>query len=296
MANRMGEHIATENLLGTYLKDRRAKLDPAAFGFPPERRRTPGLRREEVAQRASISPTWYTWLEQGRGGAPSPDVLDRIARALMLTEVEREHLFLLGLGRPPEVRYRKDEGVTPRLQRVLDALEPSPALIRTATWDVVAWNQAATVMLTDYGSLAPEQRNILRFIFLDPRVRAAQYDWESVARFVVGAFRVDAARAGAAAQVEPLVDELSRLSPEFKAMWRDNDVRSHGDGVKRIRHPVLGPIAFEYSAFAVDGRPDLSMVVYNPATPADAERITSLRQARSSGHRTEAALRPTRPG
>ena len=196
MANRMSEHLATENLLGTYLRDRRTKLDPAAFGFPPERRRTPGLRREEVAQRANISPTWYTWLEQGRGGAPSADVLDRIARALMLTDVEREHLFLLGLGRPPEVRYRKNEGVTPRLQRVLDALEPSPALIRTATWDVVAWNRAATVMLIDYGSLPPEQRNILRFIFLDPRARAAQYDWESVARFVVGAFRVDAARAG----------------------------------------------------------------------------------------------------
>jgi transcriptional regulator with XRE-family HTH domain len=272
----VGRYIATETQLGAYLKGRRAKLDPAAFGFPPERRRTPGLRREEVAQRANISPTWYTWLEQGRGGAPSADVLDRIARALMLTDVEREHLFLLGLGRPPEVRYRKDEGVTPRLQRVLDALEPSPALIRTATWDVVAWNRAATVMLTDYGSLPPEQRNILRFIFLDPRVRAAQYDWESVARFVVGAFRVDAARAGAAAEVEPLVDELCRLSPEFKTMWRDNDVRSHGEGVKQIRHPLLGPLAFEYSAFAVDGRPDLSMVVYNPVTPADAEKIRSL--------------------
>src|SRR6185437_10518755 len=276
MANMMGGPITTESPLGAYLKDRRTKLDPAAFGFSTERRRTPGLRREEVAQRANISPTWYTWLEQGRGGAPSADVLDRIARALMLTEVEREHLFLLGLGRPPEVRYQRNEGVTPRLQRVLDALEPSPALIRTAIWDVVAWNQAATVMLTDYGSLPPEQRNVLRFIFLDPRVRAAQYDWESVARFVVGAFRVDAARAGAAAAVEPLVDELCRLSPEFKAMWRDNDVRSHGEGVKHIRHPVLGPLAFEYSAFAVDGRPDLSMVVYNPATPADAERITSL--------------------
>jgi hypothetical protein len=203
-------------------------------------------------------------------------VLDRIAQALMLTDVEREHLFLLGLGRPPEVRYRKDEGVTPRLQRVLDALEPSPALIRTATWDVVAWNRAATVMLTDYGSLPPQQRNILRFIFLDPRVRAAQHDWESVARMVVGAFRVDAARAGAAAEVEPLVDELCRLSPEFKAMWRDNDVRSHGEGVKRIRHPILGLVAFEYSAFAVDGRPDLNMVVYNPATRADAEKIRSL--------------------
>jgi len=156
---------------------RRAKLDPTALGFPSERRRTLGLRREEVAQRANISPTWYAWLEQGRGGAPSADVLDRIARALMLTDVEREHLFLLGLGRMPEVRYQRNEGVTPRLQRVLDALDPSPALIRTATWDVVAWNRAATVMLMDYASLPPERRNILRFIFLDPRARAAQYDW-----------------------------------------------------------------------------------------------------------------------
>ncbi len=267
---------AAQNLLGTYLKDRRARLDPAAFGFPPARRRTPGLRREEVAQRAHISPTWYTWLEQGRGGAPSADVLERIARALMLTEVEREHLFLLGLGRPSEVRYRRSEGVTPRLQRVLDALEPSPALIRTATWDVVAWNRAATVMLTDYAALPPEQRNILRFIFLDPRVRAAQYDWHSVARFVVGAFRVDAARAGAAAAVQPLVDELCRLSPEFKAMWGAHDLHSHGEGTKQIRHPLLGRITFEYSGFSVDGRPDLSMVVYNPATPADVAKIRSL--------------------
>src|SRR5580658_5176324 len=185
------------NPLGTYLKDRRVKLDPEAFGFSAGRRRTPGLRREEVAQRANISPTWYTWLEQGRGGAPSADVLDRIARALMLTEREREHLFLLGLGRPPEARYQKND-VTPRLQRVLDALDPSPALIRTATWDVVAWNRGATSLLMDYGALPPEQRNMLRFIFLDPRVRDAQYDWQSVARFVVGAFRGDAARAGAA--------------------------------------------------------------------------------------------------
>src|SRR6201990_528828 len=106
------------NSLGTYLRDRRAKLDPAALGFPLRRRRTPGLRREEVAQRANVSATWYTWLEQGRGGAPSADVLDRIARALMLTDVEREHLFLIGLGRPPEVRYRHDEDVTPPQPRV----------------------------------------------------------------------------------------------------------------------------------------------------------------------------------
>ena len=230
-----------------------------------------------MAQRADISPTWYTWLEQGRGGAPSSEVLDRIARALMLTDVEREHLFLLGLGRPPELRYRKDSsGVTPRLQHVLDALQPSPALIRTATWDVVAWNRPATLLLTDYGALPPDRRNILRFIFLDPQVRAAQYDWEGVARFVIGAFRVDAARAGAAEDVQPLVEELSRLSPEFKAMWADHEIRTHGEGVKHIRHPLLGPLGFEYSAFAVDGRPDLSMIVYNPATQADVWKIAAL--------------------
>ena len=253
------------------------KLDPAAFGLPQERRRTPGLRREEVAQRANISPTWYTWLEQGRGGAPSAEVLDRIARALMLTDIEREHLVLLGLGRSPDVHYQKNASVTPRLQRVLDALDPSPALIRTAIWDVVAWNRAATLMLTDYGSLPQEKRNILRLIFIDWHARAAQYDWESVARFVVAAFRVDAARAGAATEVAPLVDELCRLSPEFKMMWQENDVRrSHGDGVKHIRHPVLGPLAFEYSDFSVDGRTDLSLVVYNPATPEDAAKLATL--------------------
>src|ERR1700739_3508004 len=167
------------NQLGTYLKDRRAKLDPAALGFSAKRRRTPGLRREEVAQRANVSATWYTWLEQGRGGAASAEVLDRIAGALMLTDVEREHLFLIALGRPPEVRYQATEGVTPRLQRLLDALELSPAIVKTPTWDVVAWNRAAAAVLTDYGALAPEQRNILRLVFCDPRVRAAQYDWDS---------------------------------------------------------------------------------------------------------------------
>ena len=264
------------NSLGVYLRNRRTKLDPASFGFSGSRRRTAGLRREEVAQRANISATWYTWLEQGRGGSPSADVLDRIAKALTLTEVEREHLFLLGLGRPPEVRYRGRDAITPRLQRLLDALSYSPAIVRTATWDVVAWNRAAAAVLTDYGTLPPDQRNILRMIFCDPRVRAAQWDWESVARFVVATFRIDAARAGADAEVAPLVDELNRSSPEFASMWRDNNVQTHGDGVKRLRHPRLGPITVEYSAFAVDARPDLSLIVYNPATAADQKLIASL--------------------
>ncbi|RVA46142.1 XRE family transcriptional regulator [Mesorhizobium sp. M7A.F.Ca.US.001.01.1.1] len=276
MANRMPSNSGS---LAAFLKDRRTRLDPASFGFSG-RRRTPGLRREEVAQRANISPTWYTWLEQGRGGAPSADVLNRIAKGLLLTEAEREHLFMLGLGRPPEVRYRGVEGVSPRLQRLIDTLDASPAIVRTATWDVVAWNRAARVVLTDYSTLPEGERNILRFMFLSPHIRARQHDWQNLARFVVGAFRADAARAGAVSQVRELVDELCSASPEFAALWRENGVLGHGDGTKRLKHPELGDIELEYSGFAVDGRPDLSLTVYNPVDSAVADRIRTLALAR----------------
>ena len=265
--------VPSSNPLGSYLKDRRTRLDPASLGFAGGRRRTPGLRREEVAQRANISPTWYAWLEQGRGGAPSADVLNRIAKGLMLTDSEREHLFMLGLGHPPEVRYKAAEGVSPRLQRVLDAMDATPAIVKTALWDVVAWNRAAAALLTDYGKLAPADRNILKMMFSNSRVRAAQDDWQSVARFVVGAFRADAARAGATAEIGQFVEELSRLSPEFEALWLANDVNAYGEGLKRLHHPKLGLLELEFSAFAVDGRPDLGMIVYNPVTAADADRI-----------------------
>jgi transcriptional regulator with XRE-family HTH domain len=270
----------SDKQLGAFLQDRRRRLDPAALGFVTPRRRTPGLRREEVAQRAHISATWYTWLEQGRGGAPSAHVLERIAGALMLTDAEREHLFLLGLGRPPARPYQAAQGVSPRLQRLLDALDCSPAIIKSATWDVLAWNAAAAVVLTDYGALPPAQRNVLRLVFGNPRVRAAQADWLGIARFVVGAFRADAARAGAAAEIGRLVEELSRLSPDFAALWRENDVGYHGEGVKRLRHPLLGPLELEFSCFAVDGRPDLAMVVYNPVSAVQAQSIRDLVAAR----------------
>jgi len=266
------------NKLGNYLRDRRARLDPAAFGLTIGRRRTPGLRREEVAQRANISPTWYTWLEQGRGGAPSADVLDRIARGLMLTDPEREHLFMLALGRPPEVRYKPVDGVSPRLQRVLDALEISPAIIKTATWDVVGWNRAAAAIFTDYAKLPRDQRNILRLMFADAGIRAKQEDWQSVARFVVGAFRADATRAGANAEITKLVEELSRASPEFRALWRDNDIAAPGEGLRRLRHAELVMLELEFSAFAVDGRPELGMVIYNPASKGVADRIRNYLQ------------------
>ncbi len=264
-----------ENSLGAYLKDRRSRLDAAALGYVTGRRRTAGLRREEVAQRANVSATWYTWLEQGRGGAPSTTVLDRVANALMLTDAEREHAHLLAFGRPPEVHYKAVESISPRLQHILDALKYSPAFVRTSTWNIVGWNKAATLVLgqTDESG---KPRNILRNFFGNHRVRALQTDWQAAARYVVAAFRADITRAGATEEVRQLIDELSRTSPEFDALWRENDIISHGGGLKQLKHPVVGVLSMEYSSFAVDGRPDLTLVIYQPETAEDTKRVREL--------------------
>ena len=262
------------NAFGVFLKDRRTRLDPIALGMDMSRRRTPGLRREEVASRAAVSATWYTWLEQGRGGAPSAPVLDRIARALMLTEAEREHLFLLGLGRPPERSEPARGDVTPRLQRILDAFTLAPVFLRTPTWDVVAWNEVATKVLHDYGLMPPGKRNIIRMLFTNPAMKKKNPNWERDARFVVATFRADVTRAGAAGRMEGFIEELCRDSADFATIWRENDVQVvYGEKAKLIQHPELGKMELEYSSFAVEGRPDLILVVYNPATEADRDKV-----------------------
>lgn len=265
-----------ENLVGTFLKARRAKLNPAAYGFATARRRTPGLRREEVAERAGISAKWYTFLEQGRGGAPSVAVLDGLSRALDLTQAEREHLFQLVQPRPRANAEDPAERVSPALRLLLDAMEFIPAFVKTPSWDIVAWNRAAAAALTDYGALPQDGRNLLRLIFSDPNARASMFDWESNARFAVAAFRLEAARAGTSDAAAALVEELSRASPDFTAMWREQEVGPLGKGVKRIEHPTAGPLNFEYVTFAVDEQPDLGLIVFTPATPSDTKRIREL--------------------
>ena len=183
---------------------------------------------------------------------------------------------MLALGRPPEVRYRATGSVTPRLQRLLDAMLTSPAIIKTATWDV--WHGTGRQPLCSPTTQRCRQASATSCgsSSANDRVRGSQEDWESTARFVVSAFRADAARAGAVSEVSQLVAELSSSSPEVAALWDGNDVRFHGEGAKRLRHPVLGPIDLEYSSFAVDGRPDVGMIVYNPVEPAITERIRAL--------------------
>lgn len=268
--------MATDRLaLGSYLRERRARLDPARLGLPLTRRRTPGLRREEVAQRANVSATWYTWLEQGRGGAPSADVLDRIARALSLGAAEREHLFLLAQHRPPAASYEPVAAISPQLQAVLDSLTHSPALIRNSTWDALAWNRAARAVLGDFAAVPVEQRNILRRLFVTPRP-AHLPDWEGVARFAVAAFRADTARAGATREAEALAEELRQTDPDFAAIWDDHDVRRHGEATKVISDPIRGDLTLHYAAFGVDAQPDLTLIIYTPAADADRAQIARL--------------------
>lgn len=260
--------------LGGFLRDRRARLSPGPGA--PGRRRTPGLRREEVAGRAGFSVTWYTWLEQGRGGPPSAAVLERLARALELDAAGREVLFLLAQHRPPPLDPAPPPPVAPALQRVLDALPASPAFVRTPTWDVVAWNAAAAAVLADYAALPPAERNVLRRLFGDPCARSSLPDWEENARFVVSVFRLDVARAGDRPEAAALAAELQATSADFRRLWAENDVRGHGVGLKRLRHPQVGPLTLEYSAFAVDGADGLAMVVYTPASPADVRAVEAL--------------------
>ena len=206
--------------LGSFLRDCRARLSPPSDA--PGRRRTPGLRREEVAARASVSVTWYTWLEQGRGGPPSDEVLERLARALELDATGREVLFLLA-NEPPPLTPVVPSAVPEALQRVLDAMPTSPAIVKTPTWDVVAWNAAAAAVLGDYGEVEIRERNALRRLFTDLH-RASLPHWEADARFAIAAFRLGVARAGGSAQADALVAELQASSEDFRRLWAENDV------------------------------------------------------------------------
>lgn len=268
--------------LGGFLRDRRARLSPGPGA--PGRRRTPGLRREEVAARAGVSVVWYTWLEQGRGGPPSDEVLERLARALDLDAGGREILFLLAQQRPPPISPAPPSPVAPTLQRVLDALATGPAIVKTPTWDVVAWNTAAIAVLANYETLPVGERNVLRRLFGDPEVRAALPHWEADARFAVAVFRVDVARAGGSSEALKLAAELQETSADFRRLWAENEMRSHWVGQKRIHHPLAGPLSFETMAFAVDGADGLSMIVFTPSAPVDAAAVAALL---ANGPRTE---------
>ncbi|WP_051247939.1 helix-turn-helix transcriptional regulator [Inquilinus limosus] len=258
------QRVEDRRALSDFVRDRRARIAPEAVGLPAgPRRRTPGLRREEVAQLAGIGVTWYTWFEQGRAIQVSADFLERVCRALRLSEAERAHLYALAQHRPPPHAAPGLPTVSPILQALLDSL-PNPAYIKTARWDIVAWNAATTALFGDYALIPPDQRNSLWLIFTDPRYRRMMPDWEEGARRVLAKFRLDHGRAGGDPAFAGLVDRLKAASPEFRRWWPRQDVAERSEGLKRIRHDTLGELEFAHATFLVEGAPDLRLVTYTP--------------------------------
>lgn len=250
---------------GDFLRSRRQRLAPADVGLPGGvRRRTPGLRREEVAMLAGVGTTWYTWLEQGRDVRPSNEVLGALAAALKLDPAERRHLFVLHDRPAPELRPAGDERIEAPLRRMLDSLTGQPAYVLGRRWDILAWNAAADAVFGPYARLEGDERNTLHLLFADPAHRRLLTDWEAVARASLAMFRADSARFAGDAGFERLVARLTRESEAFAAWWPRREVARPLSGHKRIDHPRAGRMVFEYSSFGVGDAPDMKLIVFTP--------------------------------
>jgi transcriptional regulator with XRE-family HTH domain len=250
---------------GEFLRSRRERLTPSDVGLPDGfRRRTPGLRREEVALLAGVGVTWYSWLEQGREVQPSAEVLSALADALRLNAAERRHLYILNDRPPPDRRPSGPERVEPPLLRMLESLTGQPAYVLGRRWDVLAWNRAAELLFGDYGQLEGDERNIIHMVFANKAHRRLLIDWDELAPTSLAMFRADSARYAGDADFERLIGALKRASSEFRELWSRQDVLRSMANQKRIRHPVAGRMTFEHTSFAVSGQADMKLVVYTP--------------------------------
>jgi transcriptional regulator with XRE-family HTH domain len=261
--------------LGAFLVSRRAKLSPDSVGLPAGgRRRTPGLRREEVAQMAGLGVTWYTWLEQGRDIQVSTPALDRIAAALRLHAIERAHLFVLAGRSAPATPLNAGTPVSPLVQRMIDGLHDQPAFVRNGRWDAVAWNLGATKLLVDFDKRPKPDHNLLWLLFTDPWMRRLLPDWDNDIRRCIARFRTDFARAGGHSAYQALVDDLMAAAPEFRPLWQQHDVLAPSDGLKRMDHPLVGYMELEHTVLSAN---DLQVIVYSapPGSPS-AERLARL--------------------
>jgi transcriptional regulator with XRE-family HTH domain len=265
--------------LADFLRTRRARLSPADVGLPPGlRRRTPGLRREEVAELANIGTSWYVWLEQGRDVHPSAPVLESLAQALRLTLNERRHLFLLA-GQPlPPHASPSEESASPALQQMLDDLNPTPAYAVGRRWDYLAWNKAADALFAISEASSRYARNLVWRLFTSPTMRERP-NWEQIACSTLAEFRTANARYPGDRWFEELIEDLKQVSPDFCRWWPHHDVRSALDGHKVIEHPALGHLEFEHITLQVLSTPDVRIMIYTPL----AETRTKLERFLETG-------------
>jgi transcriptional regulator with XRE-family HTH domain len=269
--------------LGAFVRSRRERVRPEQVGLPPSRRRrTPGLRREEVAQLAGVGITWYTWLEQGRDIHPSAEVLDAIARTLQFDSYEHAHLFTLA-GVATTTIGDECLRLPPTAQPILDALEPLPASIMTARLDVLAFNRVYASFFDDLETMPVEDRNALWLAFTHPDWRAVIVDWdESVAR-MVAEYRAAMAEHLDDPAWKTLVSRLHRASPEFTAVWERHDVQGIESRTKRARHPLVGLLRMDYTNLWLDQRHGMRIVAFTPADEESRRKVEALHASLTEG-------------
>ncbi|MBV9381849.1 MAG: helix-turn-helix domain-containing protein [Streptosporangiaceae bacterium] len=248
--------------LGDLLRSRRARLQPADAGLPRgRRRRTPGLRREEVAQLAGVSPTYYAFLEQGRNIRPSPEVLDALARALQMGPAERAHLRALAHGPAPE-DDSPAEVLAPGVDALVERLDPCPTFVKGRRWDILAANRSARALFADWLELPRSERNELWWMFTDPRAREVYADWPQDAAAMLARFRDAAARRPDDPEFLELIERLHERSAEVRAWWPRHEVLAPGSGIKHLRHPLLGDLSLQHVVLQIADHPDQKLVTF----------------------------------
>jgi transcriptional regulator with XRE-family HTH domain len=268
-----GDPLVRRREAGAFLRSRRGRLAPSEVGLPQGfRRRTPGLRREEVAMLAGVGTTWYTWLEQGREIQPSNEVLSALAEVLRLDPAERRHLFSLYDRLTPERCLPGEEHVDDPLRYMVDGLAGQPAFVLGWRWDILTWNRAADVVIGPYAGLDGGRPNAIELLFSDPARRRLFVDWENVAHGALATFRADCAPYIGDPDFESMVARLTHLSPEFAAWWPQRDVARRLAGKKRLNHPAVGRMHFTFSTLAVGDRPGMKLFVFTPVDEEDTPR------------------------
>jgi transcriptional regulator with XRE-family HTH domain len=265
--------------LAAFLRARRNALTPTEVGLPAGRsRRTPGLRREEIAMLAGVSVTWYTWLEQGRRINVSTDVLEALARALRLDDAERQHLLTLA-DRAPAAHADDVADVPDALVRLITSMEPAPAYVLGPRWEFLAWNRPQARLYPVIERLDEIERNLLWAMFAEPSVRPLLDDWPAQARRILAEFRAGTAALRDDPQVVSLVDRLRATSPEFAEWWPQLDVAQFQTRLRRYHHPRAGELVFEYQQLTPSEWPSLRVVCQLPVPGDDsAERLAAWRE------------------
>jgi len=275
--------------LSAFLRSRRARLSPADVGLPDDggRRRTPGLRREELAALAGVGVSWYTWLEQGRDINPSPEVLDALARTLRLDTAERTTLFALARVEMPlpngvplpngaAVQPPEDDDGRALLASLVEGLHPTPAYLLGPMTRILAWNRAASALFGSLDHLAPERRSLLWLLMVDPGEARENPGRDATARNMVARFRSEYARHAGEPDYEQFIAEMHERSPRFAQWWGEHEVTDTQRGTKTLEHPTLGTLRLHHAQTVPTGAPELRLTIYAPADAATRAALASI--------------------